>query len=313
MAEDLTRPIDDDAAEPQAAPESAPAHVVEAQAAESPPALAAAPQTADPGRRGVLLGRFRLVYAVLSLVVGAAVGGVIVLTGHGGQASGPPWSAWKPAGGSSDAMQNIATHVSRQYRLDGGARLVSVSAERPPKVPIQDLPVKYVVLSSGGSNANQILLSADNTVAYDLCGDVRQACSIETGAPTVERGQLIRREALELALYTLKYVSGTDSVVALLPPKPNSQTRFALFFTKKSLESALDKPLVRTLPTHRRLTPSTLAASDTTVVRRYADPNVFQYAFLSGRDGSVFLALQPPQLTTQSSGSSGSGSSTSSG
>src|SRR5262249_35932393 len=158
MAEGLSRPVDGDPAQPQAALEPAPAQAPEPSA----------PRPADTGRQGVMLGRFRLVYAVLSLVVGAAIGGVIVLTGHTGQARAPAGSAWQPTGASPDAMQNIAPHVSRQYRLDGGAgQLVSVSVERPPKVPVQDLPVKYVVLSSGGSNPNQILLSADKTVSYD--------------------------------------------------------------------------------------------------------------------------------------------------
>ena len=32
------------------------------------------------------------------------------------------------------------------------------------------------------------------------------------------RGQLLRREALELSLYTLKYVPGTNAVLTYLPP-----------------------------------------------------------------------------------------------
>ena len=37
------------------------------------------------------------------------------------------------------------------------------------------------------------------------------------------RHALLRREALELALYTFKYVDGVDSVSVFLPPRPDGQ------------------------------------------------------------------------------------------
>ena len=51
---------------------------------------------------------------------------------------------------------------------------------------------------------------------YNLCG-VGQKCSIAEGQPSEERARLLRREALELALYTFKYVDDVDSVITLLP------------------------------------------------------------------------------------------------
>jgi hypothetical protein len=289
MADDLTRPP---AAPEPGAPEA------------SPPAqeVGVAPRATSSARReGVHARKFRLVYAVLSLVVGAAVGGLIVLTGHAGSSSGPAWSAWEPNGDSTEQMQDIAAFVARQYRTGDGARqLVAVSVERPPTVPVQQQPVKYVVLSSGSTNPNVIALSAQNTVAYNLCGN-GNSCAIASGSPTVARGaQLLRREALELGLYTLKYVSGVDSVVALLPPQPGSQNRFALYFTEKALEPALDSPLSATLPAHGPLTPTSLATADTTVVHRYADQNVFSYSFGQTGDG-FYIALQPPKAASAQS------------
>ncbi len=272
--------------------------------AEEAPAVEVSQPAAAGGRPAVAttvvavhVRQFRFVYAVLALLVGAAVGGFIVLWGHNGS-SGPAWSAWKPSGSASQEMNDIARFVGSQYRLEDGSKLVKVDVSSPPSFQQVPLPVKYMVIQTGSTSTNVVALHADHTVAYDLCG-TGESCSIGVGAPTVQRGQLVRREALELALYTLKYVSDVDSVVAVLPPKPGSKGRFAAFFTKKSLESALDAPLARTLAARRRLTPA--SPFDTSVVEKYADPNVFAYSFGQAQDGGVYMALQPLQTGGQQS------------
>jgi hypothetical protein len=69
--------------------------------------------------------------------------------------------------------------------------------------------------------------------------------STVTGANPTE---LFHREALELALYTLKYVPGTDAVVTYLPPPANpNAAATAVFITRKDLAANLRLPLVRTL------------------------------------------------------------------
>jgi hypothetical protein len=246
-------------------------------------------------REGVLVRRFRFVYALLALLIGVSVGGFIVLRGHD-SVNGPPWSAWVPSGSDTQEMKDIAKFVGSQYRLDDGSKLVNVDVSRPPSFQQVPLPVKYMVIQTGATSANVVALHADHTVAYNLCG-TGASCAIGVGTPTIQRGQLVRREALELALYTLKYVSGVDSVVAVLPPRAGTKSRFAAFFTKKSLESALDEPLAKTLATRHRITPGSLF--DTSVVKKYADPNVFAYSFGQAQDGGVYMALQPLQAAAQ--------------
>ena len=241
----------------------------------------------------VLAGRFRVIYGVLAVVLGGAVGTLIVLLGATNGGGGPAWSAWKPNGGSSDRASEIATFVSRHYRLDSGRQLVAVSVNQPPAVG--RYPVKYLALSDGSSSSNISLMKADDTVAYILCG-LGQNCAINEGQASVARGQLLRREALELALYTFKYVHGTDSVVAFLPPKPGTRPRFVLFFQKDDLNDELHRPLARTLAPQRRLTPATLGSSDSAYVASVVDRHVFRYTFGQAADGSVYLALQPPAL-----------------
>ena len=57
------------------------------------------------------------------------------------------------------------------------------------------------------------------TAVYNLCG-LGTSCAIAAGTPSLAGELLLRREALELALYTFRYIHGVDSVVAILPPVP---------------------------------------------------------------------------------------------
>jgi hypothetical protein len=225
--------------------------------------------------------------------------------------SGPQWvrsSSWpeatsrRPAraGRHGSRRANRPSRCSRsrrQYRLDDTNRqLVAVTVSKPPTIQTNPpAAVTRVAVATGASEEEIDVMSAEGTAAYVLCG-LGEGCAIREGRPTVERGQLLRREALELALYTFKYVDGVNSVVAFLPPRPGSEQRLAVFFQEDDLSSALERPLRETLAERRSLTPSSLAPSETGVIQSYADRRVFQYRFGQAPDGGVFLALEPPAL-----------------
>ena len=61
-------------------------------------------------------------------------------------------------------------------------------------------------------------LEPGKTEMYSFCG-LGAHCSIATGKPSQTRGQLVRREALETALYTFKYMPVIDSVIVFMPPR----------------------------------------------------------------------------------------------
>ena len=64
---------------------------------------------------------------------------------------------------------------------------------------------------------------------------------IKEGSPSVARGAVLRREALELALYSFRYLDNTDSVVAFFPPQKGKDVTHAYFFAKPgALEAQLD-------------------------------------------------------------------------
>jgi hypothetical protein len=108
------------------------------------------------------------------------------------------------------------------------------------------------------------VVSATGAMMYILCGDGAK-CSINGGTASVGRGAVVRREALELALYTFRYVPGVTSVVTFFPPKKGNAMSFALFFDKSSFAAQLDHPLHKTLvvqPAADSLVPSERATVD---------------------------------------------------
>ena len=104
--------------------------------------------------------------------------------------------------------------------------------------------------------------------------------------------QLLRREALELALYTLKYVSGANAVITYLPPTSNplAPTR-AVFVTRSDVKKNLDLPLFRTLKPKKILLGG-LIVPDGGHVAALADIFTTSYQTLPS-DGTAALTLTP--------------------
>lgn len=263
------------------------------------PAAAAEPKplVGPPKHAGASYGaRFRAAYAGLGLVLAAAVAAIAFVVVQGSAPPGPRWSAWRPPSGSRlDQASAIAAHVAPLYRLAaGGAELVAVQAH-PPE--IQNVPVDDIVVrGASGSSQDYKLTSAKNTVVYVLCG-LGTHCAITTGTPSVARARLLRREALEMALYTFKYVGGVDSVVALLPPNPKeTSVNWAVFLQKGDFHQELSEPLSRTLPAPLKgsLTPASVVDnSDARLVERLTRSRWFTSQFQQLQDGNAVLVLDP--------------------
>jgi hypothetical protein len=131
-------------------------------------------------------------------------------------------------------------------------------------------------------------------VMYTLCG-LGTACSIPEGQPSVERHALLRREALELALYSLTYVDGIESVLVLLPPRPDGQAATSVFLDRSDVKAALDQPLTDTLPAP--LTPGIgeMSPEELQAVNRYTRSRVYSYQPLQAQDGTFLMVLAPAQ------------------
>jgi hypothetical protein len=235
--------------------------------------------------------RFTLAYVGLGslLAVALVALGVVLAAGHA--KAGPHWSAWQPEGGSrlSEATQ-IAQHVAPLYHRDSGAQLVLVQAREPV---VQNVPLAAVAIRGpSGTDQDIHVESAANAVVYSLCG-LGDKCTIP-GPASEARGRLMRREALELALYTFRYVDGVDSVVALLPPPKDRDISWSLYFRRSDFTTELSKPLVDTVPAVKRMTPARVVHSaDRDTIERLTRPRWFTSEFQQLQDGDAVLVLDP--------------------
>jgi hypothetical protein len=252
----------------------------------------AGPRPPSPyrSRFGFLLGALIGVgLATMALLVG-------VIANPSGSTAPPNWSTWKPTANEGfAAAHQIADYVGHKYRLGNGDQLVAVVSG-----PIEFLDVPLSVAVRTAPNGGDIRLLDGKGVMFTLNG-LGPHGSIKGGKPTNERGALVRREALELALYTFRYIDDVDMVVALLPPLPpkkgdppttTAPTR-ALFFRPGDLKPELDRPINMTIaPATPR--PETIADLEVKQIDTLTRPNLFEASFQQGQDARAFLVLSRP-------------------
>jgi hypothetical protein len=229
--------------------------------------------------------RFRIVFAVLGAVLGAVVAAAVVLAVAGHRPKDIDWSAWRPSKNGASGAQQIANHVAPLYRLSSGDQLVGV---RGSDLQLADLPVTVAIRGAGDGD---ISLSDGHGVLYTLCG-LGPRCAIRTGKATTARGLLLRREALELAMYSFRYLPGTDQVVVMLPPPKGDPPSQALLFRKKDLRPVLDRPLRATLSLHVP-TPKSLSIGDKAQIATLTDDRLYQFSVAQAQDARVVLVLDP--------------------
>jgi hypothetical protein len=246
--------------------------------------------------------RFGFAYLLLAALLGAAVGLFVVFVSDGGHGGGKQWSAWKPNADGVQRFDEIAKNVQREYTLSSGRQLVGVLST-PPVVQGQETPVPLRAVAvrtglAGETPDDASFYGAGDAWAYVLCG-FGTSCAIPEGKPSTERYDLLRREALELALYTFKYNSGIQSVLAYMPPAKNANasgttTSSVIFLRRSDLKQALDQPLRTTLPPPKtNLKPGQMSAADLARVRRFTDSHVFNYQFQQLADGTAIVVLDP--------------------
>jgi hypothetical protein len=262
--------------------------VTSTEAAPAQPAMEPeAPREARPHR-----ARFFFVYALLGLALGAAVAGIVVFAGRSID-PGPTWSSWKPSGGGQGATKEIADHVSKSYRLPSGKQLVDVIAKAPSVSPAsQQIPIHYVVVRGTKGVQDKIVpVSSGDSVMYSLCG-LGTSCAIATGKPSAERGTLVRRQILELALYTFKYVDGMKSVLAFMPPPAGSQPQYVVYLEKSDVADNLKTPLLQTLGARVPL-PSAISRREQQTIDAATEARVYKFSLSQAQQGDAILVLAP--------------------
>jgi hypothetical protein len=253
--------------------------------------------------------RFRWAIGGLFVLALCALGAALVLSSTGGRASsaGGDWSSFSPSGSGLAGAQEIADYVAPYYRASPSDQLAVVTAVNlnDPNNPLQ------VAVPSSGNSGGLVPLAPSSTIVFNMCGVGSSNCSIGSGQPSSARLLLLRREALELALYSFKYLGGIDSVVAILPPghtvqgctgicpKPQATAStkpldVALAFDRSELQPWLNRPLRGTLPEQLPPTVSQMqGAPEAELVSIITAHGLFSERTEQGQDGSTVIVLSP--------------------
>jgi len=255
----------------------------------------------DGGKAHPHVARFQFASGALIVVAIFAVVAAIIFgaTTEKTTTAGSAWATFKPSSNGLDSgPKEIADYVSRQYRFPTGEQLVAATGG-PLELcaSAECLPMRIAVRESAADGGDISLLEGRG-VLYRLCG-LGEKCAFDKGKPTPERHLLLRREALELALYSFHDLEDVDHVVVFLPPPKGSEPSQALHFRRGDVAGQLARPLRATLPMPVP-TPDTIAQSpDAKFVQNLTFSNLFKFSLTqSNQDANVFLVLDP--LPTES-------------
>jgi hypothetical protein len=287
---------------------SAHEHVADAPVTGGGHELIAAREPAHTARTRHV-GRFRWAIVVLFVVAGCSLAAAVSLSSPSSRATAKgsgAWSSWSPPDSGLAGAQEIADFLAPYYRATASDQLAVVTAENldNPANPLQ------VVVPSGGSTGSLLPLPASSTIVYNLCGVGSTDCSIGVGTPSPSRLLLLRREALELALYTFKYIGGIATVVAILPPghtvqqctgicaKPQEKPvvkplDIAVAFDRAELSPWLSRPLRSTLPEEIPPAVGQMPSGEAELVSIITAHGLFSARTARAQDGSTVVTLNP--------------------
>jgi hypothetical protein len=201
---------------------------------------------------------------LLGIALGAIAVAVVVLSDHTSKtrpSGSQAWSEWSPSASGSTGVQEIADYIAPFYRLSTAQQLDVVTPLALTSETSAGTTTGHgltIAVETGGSSSSESLsLLTGSTVAYNICGLGASHCDL-AGTPSTNRMLLLRREALELALYTLKYISSASNVLVVLPPgrsaakvgigvTPAKPVTVAVLFLRAELKPLLSTPINDTL------------------------------------------------------------------
>jgi hypothetical protein len=222
---------------------------------------AGAPAVAAADRSSSFAPRFQfLTGALVAVGIAAIVGIAVLVIGPTTKTPEPAWSPWKPTSGGVAGAAQIADHVAPEY-TESGQQLVKIDAN---DLSFQGIPLT-VALQTGADEGGRIQIHSEKGVLYQLCG-LTSTCAIDQGKASAERGLLMRRAALELALYTFRYIKNVKQVVVLTPPVKGDLPTHALYFQRDEVSRELSRPLTSSLAPKAPTVENVTEAPDTPLV-----------------------------------------------
>jgi hypothetical protein len=244
-------------------------------------------------------GRFMIGYAVVVLMVGAALVALAVMARGNDSTSSSAVVGGVPV--TEDGFQRareIATEVARQYRGANGEQIVAVTAQ-PGEV--SGLPLQYIAMRHGRNRplteGDVTVIEPGETALFNFCGlGGEQNCSLP-GQPTPERLMLLRREAVELSIHTFRFLPEIQTVVSLFPPvqrEGQPPQTFAVYFQRRHLQSALEQPFSKILPERPPFSEGDITPGEAETINRLTETRLFTSSFEQLQTQGVILNLSPP-------------------
>ena len=286
-------------------PEGEPqAEVVQAPVpAPTPAPVAQTPRRLDRSeraRQSQYRFRFGMLYVVLAAIVGAGIGAAVILAMRPAPPEAAPWSSWEPDGSKLARVRQIADHIPKAYKGENGQQLTVTEANQlavPTEsgyVPISSIFVQPDTSKGQAEEDDVSRYDGATAVSYGLCGlGSGSQCAITSGKPSAERFTLLRRQALELSLYTFKYVDGVESVIVFMPPTPKGESNGTVFIRKDDVRDELRRPIAELLPSD---VPKVGQMSDIEQgnILRLTQTRTYAFQFQAAPDGRPVLVLSPP-------------------
>jgi hypothetical protein len=243
--------------------------------------------------------RFQFVYGILIGIAIAALTAAVIAFSNNDEpknAELSTWSTWQPTRGNGDPIQQIVDHVAPEYRLGSGKQAVAVTGG-PSQ--IEGIPLVVALRSDPAKNGDVSILENKNVVLYRMCG-LGNDCTIKEGKPSRERGLLLRREALELALYTFNYVADIDAVTVLFPPamdpRTNELSHVALLFRPEDVQPSLQNPLSATLPGPTPTVKTLMRSKNLPIIDSITRPLQFDFSVTQDNTNNRgYLVLDTPK------------------
>ena len=293
---------------------------------EHPPALRPAEPDAEPAAEpaappgpSAFRARFGFVMGALAgCAVAAAVLLVVLISGDGKRSSrgagadeglAADWSPWKPhTHGTISGAEEIAKEIGGNYKDAKAKKLTKVKGG---PIALNTLPISVAIPSAG----DRFTVVAGVGIQYTLSGFGKEG-RLQGSEPSEERRRLLRREALELSLYSFRYLPEVTMVVTLLPPAPKAEQfhpkpktaaaraaakarkpvpyqRQALFYRPGDLRKQLERPLEVTMATEPPEIDA-LTGAEAKRIDGLTYSNLFTYEHIQQQDGSLYLVLDRP-------------------
>jgi hypothetical protein len=243
-------------------------------------------------RRRLHAKKFGLIYLLLIVAGGVAVGVGVKLAADGRPAPPPPWSAFKPTATDVKAVAQIANYVQGTYKQANGKPLTEV---RGGPLVMGSQEVQLAVRKDAVSNT---VAAVDGlTAEYNMCGNAA-SCSVPKGVSTQRAGVLTRREAYQLAMLTFKYVDTVSNVVVLMPPLVKKTKARAIFIRRTDVQRDLG---ARTLRLPGDATKINLVSQrEAEMIAKRTDPFIYSW-ILADVDSKPTLVVNPISLDVKAS------------